>query len=73
MFMPNWSLKGEALYWDMGRMNLQTASWGVSPFPTTLMNNAGLGRASVSYSGVIARIGVNYHFGWGGAPLMAAY
>jgi outer membrane immunogenic protein len=73
MFMPNWSLKAEALYWDLGRMNVNTASFGISPDPTELNNAAGWGRTSVNYSGVIARAGVNYHFNWGAAPVVASY
>jgi outer membrane immunogenic protein len=26
MFMQNWSLKAEALYWDLGRMNVETVA-----------------------------------------------
>ncbi len=78
MFMPNWSLKAEALYWDMGRMNVNTASYGVSPgnfggLSLPVDNSLGWGRTSVNYSGVIARAGVNYHFNWGAAPVVARY
>jgi outer membrane immunogenic protein len=73
MFMPNWSLKAEALYWDLGRMNVQTASYGISGNVNTVANNIGSGRTSVSYQGVIARAGVNYHFNWGAAPVVASY
>ena len=68
MFMPNWSLKAEALYCDLGRMNIETAAFN----PTE--NLVGWGRSSVNYSGVTARAGVNYHFNWGGsAPIVAKY
>ena len=73
LFMPNWSLKAEALYWDLGRMNVQTASWGVSGNASNVVNNIGWGRSSVSYQGVMARAGVNYHFNWGAAPVVASY
>jgi outer membrane immunogenic protein len=67
MFMPNWSLKAEALYWDLGRMNVQTASFSAPPL-------TGVGVTSVSYSGVAARAGVNYHFTWGSmAPVVAKW
>jgi outer membrane immunogenic protein len=72
MFMPNWSLKAEALYWDLGRMNVQTASVGVAGVPV-VANTLGWGRTSVSYQGVQAKVGVNYHFNWGAAPVVAAY
>jgi outer membrane immunogenic protein len=73
MFMPNWSLKAEALYWDLGRMNVQTATFGVSGNANNVANTLGWGRSSVSYQGVQAKVGVNYHFNWGAAPVVAAY
>jgi outer membrane immunogenic protein len=71
MFMPNWSVKAEALYWDLGRQNVQTALVGVPG--VGVRPNFGWGRTSVSYQGVIARAGVNYHFNWGAAPVVASY
>jgi outer membrane immunogenic protein len=75
MFMPNWSLKAEALYWDLGRMNVQTASYGVlgNRQEDEIRNNVGWGRTSVQYSGVQAKVGVNYHFNWVAAPVVASY
>jgi outer membrane immunogenic protein len=73
MFMPNWSLKAEALYWDLGRMNVQTSAFGVSGRADRVLNNFASGRTSVSYQGVMARAGVNYHFNWGAAPVVASY
>jgi outer membrane immunogenic protein len=31
MFMPSWSLKAEAIYWNMGNMNVPTAGFAVAP------------------------------------------
>ncbi len=73
LFAPNWSVKAEALYWDLGRMNVQTSLYGVSGNANNFANNIGWGRASVNYSGVMARAGVNYHFNWGAAPVVASY
>jgi outer membrane immunogenic protein len=73
MFMQNWSLKAEALYWDLGRMNVETVAYGVTGKPSEFSNNIGWGRTSVSYSGVQAKAGVNYHFNWGSAPVVASY
>jgi outer membrane immunogenic protein len=73
MFMPNWSLKTEALYWDLGRQDVQTVAIGMSPVRSLIANNLASGRTSVSYQGVIARAGVNYHFNWGAAPVVASY
>jgi len=75
MFMPNWSLKAEALYWDLGRMNVQTASYGLlgNREEDGIRNNIGWGRTSVTFSGVQAKAGINYHFNWGTAPVVASY
>jgi outer membrane immunogenic protein len=72
MFMPNWSLKGEATYWDLGRMNVSTSTFGLAPTPV-YTNSIGWGRTSVSYSGVQAKAGINYHFTWGSVPVVASF
>ena len=72
MFMPNWSLKAEALYWDLGRMNVETAA--ISPaLAAATGGGVAWGRSSVNYSGITARAGINYHFNWGSAPVVAKY
>jgi outer membrane immunogenic protein len=73
MFTPNWSLKGEASYWDLGRMNVQTTAIGVSPSPVQVANGLGAGRTSVAFSGVQAKLGVNYHFNWGSDVVVAKF
>jgi outer membrane immunogenic protein len=57
MFAQNWSLKAEALYYDLGRRN-----YGVD---NGLVINS-------RQTGVVARGGINYHFNWGG-PVVARY
>ncbi len=72
MFWPNWSAKVEYLYYDLG-----TVSYGVSPLISA--NNAGapftaaFPRSSTRFDGHIVRAGVNYHFNWGSAPIVAKY
>jgi outer membrane immunogenic protein len=89
MFMPNWSLKAEAIYWNMGNMNVPTASYAVAPnvcsagsdcssdkyYGSYLYNGfTAVGATRVNYQGVIARAGVNYHFNWfAPAPVVARY
>jgi outer membrane immunogenic protein len=76
MFMPNWSLKGEASYWDLGRMNVNTVATAASGQQTFggYLSNVGGGRTSVSYSGVQAKVGVNYHFNFANvAPVIAKF
>ena len=73
MFQPNWSLKVEYLYYDLGR--------AIFPSPIALVAppdwNSGYGFAvgtSVRYTGHVARAGINYHFNWGvPAPIVARY
>ena len=55
MFMPNWSVKAEAIYWDLGRMNVNTSTVGVTSYAAPgygfLANsNLGWGTSSVQYS-----------------------
>jgi len=79
MFMQNWSLKAEALYWDLGRMNVETTSYGLlgNREEDGIRNNIGWGRTGVSFSGVQAKAGVNYHFNFFApapiAPVAASY
>jgi outer membrane immunogenic protein len=83
MFMPNWSLKAEALYYDLGSSALRSSSVNlVSPFTINLGGiNVAAGQLLVAnapvtrirFEGVIARVGVNYHFNWGAPPVVAKY
>jgi outer membrane immunogenic protein len=84
MFMPNWSLKAEGIYWNMGNMNVPTATFAAAPITGVGGNLFGglsafnglstVGATRVNYQGVIARAGVNYHFNWGAAaPVVARY
>jgi outer membrane immunogenic protein len=72
MFMPNWSLKAEALYWNMGSMNVPTASFAAAPVGNG-SPMATIGFTRVNYQGVIARAGINYHFNWFSSPVVAGY
>jgi outer membrane immunogenic protein len=75
MVSNNWSVKAEALYWNLGNMNLATSStapgigaplWGLPPSvghsPLLIPAQLGFGNTRVNYQGVIARAGINYHF-----------
>ncbi|HEX8078478.1 MAG TPA: outer membrane beta-barrel protein [Chthoniobacterales bacterium] len=79
MFLPNWSVKGEYLYYDLGRVTYGTAL-------NQFCNGAGcavngglfastIGSTSIRYKGHIVRAGLNYHFNWGSplAPVVARY
>jgi outer membrane immunogenic protein len=73
MFAPNWSLKAEALYYQLGEVTLRSAPVvAVSPVtlaaPPFLSVNAGQALIAnkpvtrVRYDGVVVRAGVNFHF-----------
>ena len=63
-FAPNWSVKAEYLYYDLGDTTV-TATSALAPGAIT---------TSFDNEGHIARIGLNYRFGWGGgAPVVARY
>jgi outer membrane immunogenic protein len=72
MFLPNWSAKVEYLYYDLG-----SVTYGSSPLAN--FNNIGtlfsLGApvSRVSFKGNVVRAGINYHFNWGAAPVVAKY
>ena len=60
MFAPNWSIKGEYLYYDLGHVTLDqtltAANVGGGKFIS-----AGIS-SEATYRGSIARAGINYHF-----------
>ena len=77
MFLPNWSLKIEGLYYDLGRtsfnQNFVQTLGPASGAPGLALSNTST-RTSFRNDGVIARAGLNYHFSWGApAPVVARY
>jgi outer membrane immunogenic protein len=85
MLSPGWSLKAEALYYDLGTVSFgSTGVAAVSPINVALLGGAinilggslltNVPTTRIQYDGVMARAGVNYHFNFGGAaPVMAKY
>jgi opacity protein-like surface antigen len=62
MFMPNWSLKGEYLYYDLG-----SVAWTNTPIVHDDRETPGIqvtnnSATSMSFNGHIVRAGINYHF-----------
>jgi len=76
MFLPNWSVKFEALYYDLGRTTFFqnfVQQLGSGRFAGLALSNTAT-RTSFRNDGVIARAGINYHFSWGApAPVVARY
>ncbi|MFM8858901.1 MAG: outer membrane protein, partial [Methylocystis sp.] len=69
MTSANWSLKAEALYYNLGNMNVSTSSYSPSTYyasGVTKVPSSGqistAGNTSLGFQGLIARAGINYHF-----------
>lgn len=78
-FEKNWSLKAEAIYWNLGTVNVATSTFGSTPVPPpqapgNYTSNASFtsGQTSVNYQGIIARAGLNYHFRSAVPPALVA-
>ena len=71
MVFPNWSVKAEYLYYDLGSVQASTVVAGVDPAGANSF--AYTTTASTRFNGNIVRAGVNYHFNWGAAPVVAKY
>jgi outer membrane immunogenic protein len=59
MVAPNWSVKGEALYYNLGGLSASNEEYRVdssTPYAASVLNT------QVKFEGIIARAGVNYHF-----------
>jgi outer membrane immunogenic protein len=72
MFAQNWSAKLEYLYYDLG-----STTTNMTPL-TFVQGGLALRYTSLpsyqsSYKGHIVRAGLNYHFNWGAAPVIAKY
>jgi outer membrane immunogenic protein len=77
MFLPNWSLKVEYLYYDLGSVTyalspLTTFGTALSAVDGGVFSTA-FAHSSVRFNGNIVRAGLNYHFNWAPAPVVAKY
>ncbi|HEY8006541.1 MAG TPA: outer membrane beta-barrel protein [Methylocella sp.] len=72
MFLPNWSAKIEYLYYDLGNATYRSALPQFGAFGT-LLETIGVTRTSTRFNGNVVRVGLNYHFSWGAAPVVAKY
>jgi outer membrane immunogenic protein len=80
MFMPNWSVKAEYLYYDLGTMTQNFSMIANDAFstgaPVQFFNPNAIygGQVRARINGNVVRAGVNYHFNWGSsAPVVAKY
>ncbi len=60
MFSPNWTVKAEALYVDLGSTNVLPGSGYYENYPYSVY---GTTQTKISNTAVVARVGVNYKFG----------
>ncbi len=76
MFLPNWSLKVEYLYYSLGSVTFNNglASNVITVAPFTGQTFYAIGtQSSTRFNGNIVRAGLNYHFNWLPAPVVAKY
>ena len=71
MLMPNWSVKAEYLYYNLGKMNSTTVST-LSPIAETAVANQvyRVSTLSRNMNGNLFRAGVNYHFDLSSPPVI---
>ena len=72
MMAPNWSIKGEALYYDLGNTTVSNTAYSGYGSQAAI-NPIGGSSTRAYYQGVIARAGVNYHFNLGSMPVVAKF
>jgi outer membrane immunogenic protein len=69
MFAPNWSAKVEYLYTDLGRGQ----GFAAPEFAAGALNGFAVTQSPVQNRFHTVRAGLNYHFNWGAAPVVAKY
>ncbi len=76
MFLPNWSLKVEYLYYSLGNVSyingLASNVINAGAFAGQTLYSIGT-QSSTRFNGNIVRAGINYHFNWAPAPVVAKY
>lgn len=78
MFMQNWSAKAEAFYYDLGSSAMSGYVSGLAPTTSggRTVNEwiySANTTTKVNYNGIIARAGINYHFNFASAPVVAKF
>jgi outer membrane immunogenic protein len=77
MFLPNWSLKVEYLYYSLGSVTFNNGlASNVITAPAVIAGQTfySIGtQSSTRFNGNIVRAGINYHFNWAPAPVVAKY
>jgi outer membrane immunogenic protein len=73
MFLPNWSAKVEYLYYDLGTVTYSNGPLTSFLNGTNTVTFTNVSQSSVRFNGNIVRAGINYHFNWAPAPVVAKY
>lgn len=75
MFLPNWSAKAEYLYYSLGSLNSSLFTTGLGYLNGAYIGTKNLysSNASTNFTGNIVRAGVNYHFNFASAPVIAKF
>ncbi len=80
LFLPNWSLKVEYLYYSLGSVTFNNGllSDVVTPPGSVVVPTGGIfhsiaTESTTRFNGNIVRAGINYHFIWAPAPVVAKY
>lgn len=74
MFLPNWSAKAEYLYYDLGNVSMTGVITRVPVLQTGIpANNFTSSTYNGRVNGNLVRAGVNYHFNFASAPVVAKY
>jgi outer membrane immunogenic protein len=68
MFLPNWSVKVEYLYYHLGSVTYQNG-----PLVSSVPLFTNVSQSTARFNGNIVRAGLNYHFNWLPAPIVAKY
>lgn len=70
-FSPNWSVKGEYLYYNFGNLSAEypVSSSSSSKTAVTASSDLASSRVFSRLDGHLARIGLNYHLNWGNAAI----
>jgi outer membrane immunogenic protein len=72
LFAPNWSVKAEYLYYDLGSVTYGlSALQNFNAAGTLFTSGAPVSRTR--FTGNVVRAGLNYHFNWTPPPVVAKY
>ena len=68
MLSNNWSVKAEAIYYNLGTQSVENTYYNA--LGSTLLAGS---TTRARYDGIIGRAGVNYHFNFATAPVVAKF